>query len=62
MERTNHTIKRGENQIKEEDILLIQTLYKDGFTQIELADFFKISPSEVHAITNNRAWRHLQKT
>lgn len=60
MDRTNHTSKRSENQLNEEDILLIQTLHKDGFTKIELADFFKLSDSEVNLITKKKC-PHLQK-
>ncbi len=42
-----------------EDVLQIRLLYKQGFTQPQLATQFGVYPSTINRIVNNKRWKHI---
>lgn len=46
--------------LKNEDVLEIRRLYKEGISQKEIATKYSVRPNQISRIVNNKRWKHLK--
>jgi len=61
--RKPHLIRKGTacpwSKLSDEEVLLIRSLYADGYSQQAIAKGFNVSRSAIQQIVNGNRWKHL---
>lgn len=57
--RNSQGSANGANKLTESDVLEIRAMYKNGFTQKEIAHRFNIDRANISVIVNRKTWRHI---
>lgn len=52
--------KQGKSKLKEDDIIKIFLLRKEGTLQKEIAKLFGVTPSIINLILNRKIWKHVE--
>lgn len=51
--------KNNQSKLTEKDIPIIKNLYKQGITQTQIAERYKVTHSAISNIINNKSWTHV---
>lgn len=49
----------GNSKLKRYQIPIIREAYNLGFTQVEIAKYFKVTYGTIHLVVSNKTWKHI---